>query len=56
VTKPSLRVQAEIARLRLVIQHLRRAQFGRRFERLDGDQLGLEPEDLDIALTERRRG
>ena len=31
--------QAEIERLRLIVQKLQRTQFGRRAERLDDDQL-----------------
>jgi transposase len=33
--------QAEIERLRLIVQKLQRSQFGRRAERLDDDQLQL---------------
>src|SRR5258706_7851761 len=46
--------QAEIERLRLVVQKLQRSQFGRRAERLDDDQLQLGFEDLtaDIARVE----
>jgi hypothetical protein len=46
--------QAEIERLRLVIQKLQRSQFGRRAERLDDDQLQLGFDDLnaDIARVE----
>ncbi len=46
--------QAEIERLRLVIQKLQRSQFGRRAERLDDDQLQLGFENLgaDIARVE----
>ena len=46
--------QAEIERLRLIVQKLRRNQFGRRAERLDQDQLQLGFEDLgsDIARVE----
>jgi transposase len=46
--------QAEIERLRLIVQKLQRLQFGRRAERLDGDQLELGLEDLgaDIARAE----
>lgn len=46
--------QAEIERLRLIVQKLQRLQFGRRAERLDGDQLDLGLEDLgaDIARAE----
>ncbi|HET8700440.1 MAG TPA: IS66 family transposase [Nitrococcus sp.] len=48
--------QAEVARLRLIIQRLQRSQFGRRSERLDGEQLalGLEDLDADIARAEVR--
>src|SRR5882672_1312033 len=43
--------QAEIERLRLIVQKLQRSQFGRRAERLDDDQLQFGFEDLhaDIA-------
>jgi len=46
--------QAEIERLRLIVQKLQRLQFGRRAERLDGNQLELGLEDLgaDIGRTE----
>src|ERR1700704_6841451 len=46
--------EAEIERLRLIVQKLQRSQFGRRAERLDDDQLQLGFEDLnaDIALVE----
>jgi transposase len=46
--------QAEIERLRLIVQKLQRLQFGRRAERLDSDQLELGLEDLgaDIARAE----
>ena len=46
--------QAEIERLRLIVQKLQRSQFGRRAERLDDDQLHLGFEDLgaDIARAE----
>ena len=37
--------QAEIERLRLIVQKLQRSQFGRRAERLDDDQLQLSFED-----------
>jgi transposase len=48
--------QAEIERLRLIIQKLQRSQFGRRAERLDDDQLqfGFEDLDADIARIEAR--
>jgi transposase len=45
------RAQAEVERLRLIIQRLQRTQFGRRSERLDGDQLALGLEDLDIDIA-----
>ena len=46
--------QAEIERLRLIVQKLQRSQFGRRAERLDDDQLQFGFEDLhaDIARVE----
>ncbi len=46
--------QAEIERLWLIVQKLQRLQFGRRGERLHGDQLelGLEDLDADIARAE----
>jgi transposase len=46
--------QAEIERLRLIVQKLQRSQFGRRSERLDDDQLLLGFDDLnaDIARIE----
>ena len=46
--------QAEIERLRLIVQKLQRSQFGRRAERLDDDQLqfGFEDLDADIARAE----
>jgi hypothetical protein len=46
--------QAEIERLRLIVQKLQRSQFGRRAERLDSDQLQFSFEDLhaDIARVE----
>src|ERR1700674_3855684 len=46
--------QAEIERLRLIVQKLQRNQFGRRAERLDDDQLqfGFEDLDTDIARAE----
>src|SRR5258708_7582879 len=48
------KAQAEIERLRLIVQKLQRSQFGRRAERLDDDQLQLGFEDLgaDIARAE----
>jgi transposase len=46
--------QAEIERLRLIVQKLQRSQFGRRAEWLDDEQLQLSFEDLnaDIARVE----
>jgi transposase len=46
--------QAEIERLRLIVQKLQRSQFGRRAERQDDDQLQFGFEDLhaDIARVE----
>jgi transposase len=46
----------EIERLRLIVKQLQRAQFGRRSERLDPDQLalGLEDIDADIARVEEK--
>ncbi|MGH8430687.1 MAG: IS66 family transposase zinc-finger binding domain-containing protein, partial [Solimonas sp.] len=48
--------QAEIERLRLLVQKLQRSQFGRRAERLDTDQLQFGFEDLesDLARAEAR--
>src|ERR671911_403245 len=48
--------KVEIERLNLIIKKLQRSQFGRRAERLDGDQLHLALEDLnaDLARTEAR--
>ncbi len=48
--------RVEIERLKLIVQKLQRHQFGRRAERLDGDQLQLGFEDLnaDIARVEAR--
>jgi transposase len=45
------RTRVEVERLRLIIQRLQRAQFGRRSERLDGDQLALGLEDLDVDIA-----
>jgi hypothetical protein len=46
--------EAEIERLRLIIQKLQRSQFGRRAERLGDDQLlfGFEDLNADIARVE----
>lgn len=48
--------QSEVERLRAIVKQLQRAQFGRRSERLDPDQLQLAIEDLDtdIARAEER--
>src|ERR1700682_6327840 len=48
--------QAEIERLRLIVQKLQRSQFGRRAERLDDDQLqlGFEALGADIARAEAK--
>lgn len=48
--------QAEVERLHMIIQRLQRGQFGRRSERLDGNQLalGLEDLDTDIGGTQAR--
>jgi transposase len=48
--------QAEIERLRLIVQKLQRSQFGRRAERLDDDQLqfGFEDLEADLARAEAR--
>lgn len=47
----------EIERLKAIIKQLQRAQFGRRSERLDADQLALALEDVetDLAAAEARR-
>jgi Transposase C of IS166 homeodomain/zinc-finger binding domain of transposase IS66 len=44
----------EIERLQLIIKKLQRAQFGRRSERLDTDQLALALEDLDGDIARIR--
>ena len=48
--------QAEIERLRLIVQKLQRSQFGRRAESLDSDQLqfGFEDLEADIARVEAK--
>lgn len=46
------RARAEVERLRSIVHHLQRVQFGRRSERLDGDQLALGLEDLDIDIAQ----
>jgi transposase len=46
--------QAEIERLKLIIRRFQRAQFGRRSERIDGDQLALGLEDLDADIARVR--
>jgi len=47
----------EIERLKAIVKQLQRAQFGRRSERLDPDQLALALEDVeaDLAGAEARR-
>ncbi len=42
----------EITRLRQIIKQLQRAQYGRRSERLDPDQLVLALEELDTDIAE----
>jgi transposase len=42
----------EIERLQLIIKKLQRAQFGRRSERVDDDQLALGLEDLETDLAQ----
>jgi transposase len=48
--------QAEIERLRLIVQRLQRSQFGQRAERLDDHQLlfGFEDIETDIARAEAK--
>src|SRR3954463_6130464 len=43
--------QAEVEKLRLLIQQMQRGQFGRRSERLDPDQLQLGLEDLEQTVA-----
>jgi hypothetical protein len=45
------RVTEQNDRLRHLLQQLRRAQFGRKSERLDPDQLQLAIEDLETAVA-----
>jgi transposase len=45
------RTKAEVDKLRLIIARLQRMQFGRRSERIDGDQLALGLEDLDADIA-----
>ena len=49
--------QTEIDRLQLIIRQFQRAQFGRRSEQVDPDQLafGLEELEADLARAEARR-
>lgn len=49
--------QVEIDRLQLIIRQFQRAQFGRRSEQTDPDQLafGLEELEADLARAEARR-
>jgi transposase len=44
--------EAEVERLRAIIEALQRHRFGRRSEQLDADQLDLGLEDIEVALTE----
>src|SRR5258707_3225531 len=44
----------EVERLQIIIKKLQRAQFGRRSERLDADQLALALEDLDGDIARIR--
>ncbi|SKA39019.1 IS66 family transposase [Consotaella salsifontis] len=46
----------EIERLQSIIKKLQRAQFGRRSERFDADQLALALEDLDADIARIREG
>jgi len=46
----------EIERLQAIIKKLQRAQFGRRSERLDADQLALALEDLDGDIARIQEG
>jgi transposase len=46
----------EIERLQSIIKKLQRAQFGRRSERLDSDQLALALEDLDADIARIQEG
>jgi hypothetical protein len=46
----------EIERLQSIIKQLQRAQFGRRSERLDPDQLALGLEDLDSDIGRAEAG
>jgi hypothetical protein len=48
--------QAEIERLRLIVEKLQRSQFGRRAERLDEGQLqfGFEDLEADVARAEAK--
>ena len=45
----------EIERLKSIIKKLQRAQFGRRSERLDPDQLALALEEIDSDLAAKKR-
>src|ERR1700754_232376 len=48
--------QAEIEKLRLIVQKLQRSQFGRRAERLDESQLQFGFEDLEADLARAEAG
>src|SRR3989442_6448582 len=45
------RALSQIDRLRHLLRQLQRAQFGRRSEKLDPDQLGLALEDVEQAIA-----
>ena len=45
-------LQAEVERLRAIIEALQRHRFGRRSEQLDPDQLQLGLEDAETALAQ----
>ena len=47
------RVTEQNDRLHLLLRQLQRAQFGRRSERLDPEQMQLALEDIEIALAEQ---
>ena len=44
--------EAEVERLRAIIEALQRHRFGRRSEQLDADQFDLGLEDIEVALAE----
>ena len=45
--------EAQIERLQLIIKQLQRAQFGRRSEQLNDDQLALGLEEIDIDQADK---